>query len=228
MGIQNILLLVAGLINLLMSVIVFSRGIKTKINLYFGLLTFSNFFWAGSLFLSRLAILGNWFFWASFTYVAAIGIVMSLYYFSIFFPIRTKLTKTILNYFVLLVGIVFSIIIFIDNLFFIEHSRDVYPYILYYNNLSYILYSLFFIFLSLMAVYNFLCKYKSLEFIFKKQIGLLLIFIIIGLAFGIYFDLILCYFGNFKYNWLGPVFTLPMNFIVFYFIFLANKYKRLL
>ncbi|MDD5749980.1 MAG: hypothetical protein PHO91_04395 [Patescibacteria group bacterium] len=69
LSIQNTLLLIAGLINLVMSIIVFSRGIKNKINLYFGLLTFSNFLWALGLFLSRvlLFISEYWLFWSALT-----------------------------------------------------------------------------------------------------------------------------------------------------------------
>ena len=41
---------------------------------------------------------------------------------------------------------------------------------------------------------------------------------------GSYFDLIICYFGNFKHVWAGPPFTLLMNFVVFYLIF--NKKEQ--
>ena len=68
-------------------------------------------------------------------------------------------------------------------------------------------------------------KYKSSEILFKKQILFLLFTIVIGLALGSYFDLITCYFGNFDYVWVGPPFTLLMNFAVFYLIFSANKEK---
>jgi hypothetical protein len=73
--------------------------------------------------------------------------------------------------------------------------------------------------LVFIIVFNLIKKYRVSENIFRKQILFLLIAIIIGLMAGSYFDLIICYFGNFSYAWVGPPFTLLMNFVVFYLIF---------
>jgi hypothetical protein len=84
MSTQNILLLLAGGINLIMSILVFSRGVKhNKINLYFSLLTFFNFLWAISLFFARVLPTNDWLFWARLAYPSSLGIVVSLFYFSI-------------------------------------------------------------------------------------------------------------------------------------------------
>lgn len=228
LSIQNTLLLIAGLINLVMSIIVFSRGIKNKINLYFGLLTFSNFLWALGLFLSRvlLFISEYWLFWSALTYIAALGIGISLFYFSYQFPFRRNQLSKKYFYLIFIIFIVLSIFIFSDGWFFdgynIDYDNKI--YILFFNNMSYLIYSIYFFVLIYTAIKNFYIKYKEAELFFKKQIKFLLITIIIGLTFGIYFDLILCYFGNFKYNWLGPIFTVFMNAYVFYLIS-SNKEK---
>jgi hypothetical protein len=78
MSIQNILLLVAGIINLIMSILVFSRGIKhNKINRYFSLLTFFNFLWAISLLFAKALPVDSWMFWAKLAYPSSLGIALS-------------------------------------------------------------------------------------------------------------------------------------------------------
>jgi hypothetical protein len=96
--------------------------------------------------------------------------------------------------------------------------------VLYYNNWLYIIFGVYFFFLIFAAVFNLINKYRISESIFKKQILLLTLSIIIGLSVGSYVDLIICYFGNFKHVWAGPPFTLLMNFVVFYLIF--NKKEQ--
>lgn len=227
MSIQNAFLLIAALVNLIMSIIVFSRGLKNKVNLYFGSLTFFNFLWPLFLFFSRAFFLVSnyWILYSSLTYVAAIGIVIFLYYFSIYFPIQSRKSSIYINYLLIFGGLILSVFIFLDNMFFVGFDIDTINniYILHFNKITYLIYSLFFVGVVFLALYNFLYKLKNIELIFKKQIKYFLITIIIGIVLGTYFDLFLCYFGNFSFNWLGPIFTLPMNFVAFYLIFLINK-----
>ena len=221
MSIQNILLLVAGVINLIMSVLVFSRGIKhNRVNRYFSLLTFFNFLWAFSLFFAQVLPTDDWLFWAKLAYPSSIGIVLSLFYFSVYFPFAIKKIPKILNYIILLLAVFFIIIPYINNLFIIDYSKYIEQalYILYYNKSLYIAFGVYFFILVFATVFNLIKKYKVSENIFRKQILFLLIAIIIGLMAGSYFDLIICYFGNFKHVWIGPPSTLLMNFVVFYLI----------
>jgi len=220
---QNIILLIAGAINLIMSIIIFSRGVKNKINLYFGLLTLFNFLWAGSLLVGRIINNRVWYDGgALLAYPAALGIAVTLYYFSIYFPaVVMKKVKIIFNYVILTLALILSIIPYVGSWFILSHDKDILnqEYTLFVNKPTYILYSAFFIAVVLLAIYNFYFKQKMMEGIFKKQIRILLFTIILGLMFGSYFDLILCYFGNYRYIWLGPIFTVFMNIYVFYLIF---------
>lgn len=228
MSVQNILLLLAGLINLTMSILVFSRGVKhNKINLYFSLLTFFNFLWVIGLFFSRLLlhISELWFLYAVSTYISALAIILFLYLFSIYFPFQATIIKKSIKYFIILVTVFFVAIFFVEGLFFRGFDINDNIYVLYYNNFAYIIYALFFIFIAALVVRNFIRTYIRTESFFKIQIKYLLITIIPGLFFGAYFDLFLCYFGIFDYNWLGPLFTLPMNFMAFYLIFKIKVVK---
>ena len=222
LSLQNYTLLIAGIINLVMSILVFSRGIKhNKVNRYFSLLTFFNFLWALSLFFARVLPTNDWLFWARLAYPSSLGIALSLFYFSVYFPFAIKKISKVVNYIIILPAIFFTIIPYVNNLFIISYSKHIEQtlYILYYNKLLYISFGVYFSILVFITIIHLIKKYKVSENIFRKQILFLLIAIVIGLIAGSYFDLIICYFGNFKHAWAGPPFTLLMNFVVFYLIF---------
>lgn len=228
MSIENIILLIAGLINLIMSIIVFARGVKhNKINLYFSLFTFFSFTWAMGLFFSRILLFVSdyWILWSNSCYISALGIILSLYFFSIHFPFKIRLVKPFVDYFLIILSLFFVIIIFNGDLFITDFYKDSLNdiYILYFNNILYLSYSFLFIFISTISITNFLVAYRKSELFFKKQILYLLIFIIFGLLLSTYFDLFLCYFGIFNYNWLGPLFTFPINLVAFYLIFYQKQ-----
>lgn len=224
---QNLVLLIAGLINLIMSILVISRGWRNKVNLYFSLLTFFNFLWALGLFFSRYLfdISTLWLFWAQSTYFSALGIIISLFNFSIYFPLKIKNINKYFIYIISIILFVLWLVVFKWDLFIVEYSYDYINdvYVLFYNKTMYLSYSVFFLFLGVFALYNLIYKYVIFEKIFKKQILFLLITVIFGLIFGAYFDLVLCYFNIFKFNWLGPLFTLPMNFAAFYLVYISKK-----
>ena len=227
MSLQNILLLATGIINLFMSIIIFSRGIRNKINLYFSLLTFFNFLWAVSLFVGRVLSHDIWYGGgAVLAYVAALGIAISLYYFSVHFPIKIKNSKVYIDYLIVAIFLFFSVVVYVKGFFILSYNKNLLAteYTLYFLKPVYILYSIYFIVIVLLAILNFFKKMSLLDNFLAKQVKILLISIMIGLAFGIYFDLILCYFGNFRYIWFGPIFTALMNAYVFYLIN-SNKDK---
>lgn len=221
MSIQSITLLVAGIINLVMSILVFSRGVKhNKVNLYFSLLTFFNFLWAIGLFYSRSFIdLEITSLFARSTYISAIAIIISLLYFVIYFPHKTKELSLGLKIFVWLPAFFLTSIIY--SKLFITHfvNNNGYEYISYFNKFGFWTYFIYFILTALLAIYFLWQKYKVAEGLFKMQIKFLFLAIMVGLVFGTYFDLFLLYFENYRLNWLGPIFTAFMNGYVFYLIF---------
>ena len=226
MSIQNIVLLIAGAINLIMGVFIFSRGIKhNKVNLYFGLLTFFNFTWALGLFLSRSTTdLQLTALFTRSTYISALAIIISLLYFVIHFPYKDRSLALIKKVLIWLPAVALSILIY--TRWFITHfvtAYSPYEYISYYYKPVFWFYAVYFVFIALLSIIYLLQKYQKAENIFKKQIKLLLITIVIGLALGSYFNLFIHYFENFRFNWLGPIFTVFMNMVVFGFIFSSKK-----
>ncbi|MDP2812744.1 MAG: histidine kinase N-terminal 7TM domain-containing protein [bacterium] len=217
---QNSLLLIAGLVNLVMSVLVFTRGLKNKINLYFGLLTFFNFLWAIGLImthsLNSIDLVG---FYDRSTNMFGIGIVVSLFYFTLHFPYQMEKISKIKTIIIWLLAILFSILIytkwFIISTVWVDESFN---YVAYYYKPVFIAYAIYFVVLAVWSISFLLKKYKQAEGIIRQQLKWLILTITIGLIAGAYFDIVVSYFGDFKPGWLGPIFTIFMNAYVFYLI----------
>lgn len=222
---QNIILLVATVLNLAMSIFIISRGWKNKINLYFSLFTFFTFVWSLSVIFWGVIENDNWFFWIQLAYPAALGIIVSLFYFSIWFPYKFPRYPFWFNFFVLIPSVLIITLVYSDGLFITDVTKDFdsRTYTLFYNKPMYIFFAVYFLILSILLIYNLVIKYINSEETLKRQAGVLMTCIIIGLSMGIFFDLILPYFENFHYVWVGPIFTLLMNAAVFYLIFLHKK-----
>ena len=224
LGWKNWLLLIAALINLSMAIFIFSRGIKNKVNLYFSLLTFFCFLWSFSIF-GQIVLQSI--FWAKFSFqtsfVGALGIALFLFYFIVYFPFQSVNLKMSWNYLLWVVAILLSIFSYTKwNLVSFDKDSANQLILGYYVVFQYF-YALFFVFLVFIAMCLLWSKAKKVENFLKKDMIFLFWMLLIGLCLGIYFNLFLDYLGNFKYEWFGPVFTVPMNLAVFYLIFFDRK-----
>ena len=217
---QNLVLLIAGLVNLVMSIIVFSRGMKNKINLYFGLLTFFNFLWAIGLIvthsLDNIDLVG---FYDRSTNMLGIGIVVSLFYFTLHFPYQIEKISKIKTIIIWLLASLLSILVytkwFIISTVLVDEPFN---YVSYYYKPVFFIYVVYFVVLAVWSIYFLIKKYKQAEGIIRQQLKWLILTITIGLIFGAYFNIVVSNFGDFKSGWLGPIFTAFMNGYVFYLI----------
>ncbi len=221
---QNLILLIAALINLSMSLFIFSRGAKNKVNFYFGLVTLFNFFWATCLIVINSAISYELTrFFGSFVYPIALMVVISLFYFSIYFPYESfrvnKIYKWLINFSI----IFYSIYCSLFYKFFVPKVDLLPKVIVYYEPVVYTIFSVILITLMLFAIHIIYKKYKIATGIFRVQLMLILIAVIIGTAAGCYFNLIAMYYNNLAYNHLGPLFTLFINLVVFGFIISSRE-----
>lgn len=227
--IKNYILLASGLLNLAMSLFILLRCQRTKINWSYAALTFFCFTWSAGLFLSRsiyeLNIVGLF---ARSTYISAIAIIISLVYFTLYFPYQYRQFNIVHRIFIWLPGIVLSIFIY-TKWFIVSTVRaySEYEYISYYYKPGFLLYAIYFVLLAIYSIYILSSKLKTAEGLVRKQVKLLLCTIIVGLLFGSYFDLFLEYFNDYRFNWLGPAFTVFMNMSVFYLIFFQGKKIRI-
>ncbi len=219
---KNNILLAVSVIDLLMVIFVLSRGLKNKVNLYFGLLMFFTFIWSISLFIARF--FGNitlTHIFENITFIAGILIIIYILFFVINFPYKSVNLSWWQKVLIWLPFIIVCYLVAFGN-FIIEtnYYNNWGEYVSKYNNVQFIFYFLYLVFLSVLSLFYLVRKYLSAEGIIKLQIKLLLWALIIGMGLATYFDLVLIYFGNFEYNWLGPVFSLLVNSAVFYLIFL--------
>lgn len=222
---QNYSLLMAGIINLFMCIFLISRARHSKMHLYFSLLTLFCFTWTVGLFLSRsMTDLTLTLLFTRSTYVSAIAIMISLLYFVIHFPYSTNRLNNIHKMMVWIPAILISILVY-TSFFIIDlrHAYSEYEFSHSFYKFSYWIYFIYIIAMSLVAVYFLLKKFSIAEKLFKKQVVLLLATIVIAMIFGVYFNLFIIYFGDFRFNWLGPIFTVFMNMAVFRLLLFANN-----
>ena len=222
LGWRNWLLLISALINLGMAIFIFSRGIKkSKINLYFSLFLFSCFLWSFSAFLG--IVLQNIFwskFWFQSSFVWPLSIAAFLFYFAIYFPFKSINLKIWQKYFIWLAAFVLGIFSYTEwNFVSFNKIQQTNQFIIEYGVIFQWAYSLFFVILVTCSLCILWLKHKQAENFLKKNILILFWTILIGFILGIYFNLFLDYIGNFGFNWFGPVFSVPINFGVFYLIF---------
>lgn len=221
LGWRNWLLLVACIINLIMAIFIFRRGIKNKINLYFSLFTFFCFLWAFSAFLDIVLQSIFWSkFWFQTSFIGPLGIAVFLLYFVIHFPFKNISLKIWQEYLIWLVAFVLGIFSYTKwNIFSFDKIRQTNQFVIEYGHIFQWAYSLYFIILVAIALCILWSKRKQVENFLQKDILILFWTILIGFILGVYFNLYLDYMGNFQYEWFGPVFSVPMNFGVFYLIF---------
>lgn len=224
MDTKNIILLISGFINLAMSVYIFSRGWKNKINLYFSLVTFFNFLWAMGLILTYAGISeGITRFFASFVYPVGFLIIVNLFYFIVYFPYPSFVLHTAIRWLINIVAIGYTIFCLFFYKVFVYRIDTPNPY---FEPWSYILFSIILIILMISDIGILIYKYKRAEGIFRSQLLAILWAVVLGMSAGLYFNLWAGFIQVSDYYHLGPVFTLLLNLVVFYFIFIYKRFKR--
>lgn len=228
MDTKNIILLISGFINLAMSLYIFSRGWKNKINFYFSLLTFFNFLWAIGLFILNAGFIHelSWFF-AGFVYPAGLLVIVNLFYFTVYFPYPLFEVPSVIKWLINIMIAGFTIFCLIFYRVFVKNIILSPQVLVYYEPWSYLLFSIVLLVLMLSSIIILIYKYKKSDMVYRPQILLILIATIIGTAAGVYFNLFFAYVYSGELDSLGPLFTLVINSVVFYLIFLRGKKIKL-
>lgn len=143
-------------------------------------------------------------------YVSAAMIGSSFLLFASFFPSREVKTKQIVTY-VLLPLLFFIVLLIFDqnliiNKIFYTGSSGAKDVVL--NKINYLIYGLYFIFVVVLAyirLFSSLKKATTKEE--RAQLNLVIYGTSIGFFFGMMFDLVLPFFGDYKHIWVGPLFS---------------------
>lgn len=221
-----ITLVLAAVLNLVISILVTARGWKNAINKYFAIMTFFNVLWSLGLLFFKV---GNNYeivrFFGSFVYFASLLVVLNLFYFTIHFPFKifhfSKFWQNILT----------SVISFFSLYFIFFYRKFTFDVGLVgintasYEPMTYLLFSVILSILMLLSIIFLFIKYLKADLVFRNGLLLVLVGVIFGVLAGCSFNLYAMYFDNFNNYHFGPLFTLAINFVVFYLIFLKKDKK---
>ncbi|KKT90943.1 MAG: hypothetical protein UW91_C0042G0010 [Parcubacteria group bacterium GW2011_GWF2_45_11] len=213
------ILIIIAVLNFFVGLIVILRHPKNKINLSFGLLLFSVVGWSIGLAMSReLAGTSEALSWSRSTYFFAIFISLTLFYFSLAFPYQKSLSFA-QKVMTISPALILTLVLAVQSNFIIK-EMVVMPW--GYDNVyqsGYTIFSLVFSFYFILAFINFIKNIIKSEGVLKKHLVAIAAGFALAGIFGIVFDLILPYFGNWKFNWFGPYFSIILLFIIAYSLF---------
>ncbi|MFH0853972.1 MAG: histidine kinase N-terminal 7TM domain-containing protein, partial [bacterium] len=208
MDIKNVFLLLATIINITLSILVYLRSSKKVAHLAYSLFAFSVGLWAFVLAMFRYVTdlnIALW--WMKISYIAAVIIACSFLYFSLYFPENKKL-KTKTNFFILAPTILLSLLLLsskflVKEVIITSFGRDIIS--VDWGHIVFALYFTTFFFGGICVAFY---KYKHLIGITKDQLRYVILGTLIAGTFGAFFNLVIPLFWNtHKFVWLGPLFT---------------------
>lgn len=160
---------------------------------------------------------------ANLYYMAAAGIPIFFLYFSLVFLNKNRFIRWYTPILFLIPLIVFAFVLsanphfILRSVFFVDWGKDV-----VLNKGGYLGYSIYFIVVVCLAYRSLLKTYFRVAGVEKKQLQLILWGTLVGFVFGAIFNLFLPYFGNYRFIYLGPLFSFSMVVSIAYSI---SKYR---
>jgi signal transduction histidine kinase len=223
MQIQVTLLFIAATINCLLSLFVL-LGKRDRTNIIYSVFVLFASFWAiGLAFFIIESDLTQVIYIADFYYISALGIPTFFLYFSLIF-LNKDFKPYKKNLFIFLPLITLTCLFIVDKnlliqkVFFTDWGKDV-----LINHTNYIIYGLFFVIFVIFSYFNLVKSYLlKTNYEEKNQLKLILWGTAIGFLFGMIFDLILPFIGDYRHIFIGPIFSLFMVTSIAYSI---TKYR---
>src|SRR3989344_2099474 len=215
-----VLLMLAVVINAILSAILFSRGLRNIFNILFGLISFGVAIWCiaiAGFYSETLHLYTDWLAW---THSSALFIALIFLYFSNVFPerlIKGKLfyTATTLPFLAVLYYL-FSGNAIVGKITGLEYEIGS----------GYIYYQILLIAYFLVGYCLLFLQYRrNKEPIRRQQIKYILIGSITASVLGMITDLIFPFLNIFNYTWLGPIFTVILVASIFIAILRHNLFN---
>ena len=220
MDIKNLILIIIAALNFFIGLVILLRNYKSKVNWSFSLLLFSVVFWSISLAISREAAISPFaIFWSKSAYYSSAFIAFLLLWFSFAFPYKRKNINIITKLFIWTPSLIILAILLKGNLLIKGLEIRDWGYDVQFGHFWYWIYSIYILFFFIWAYYNIWKSYLISSGFNRLQLKFILIGLLLAGVFGIVFDLLLPYFGNWKLNWLGPYFSILVLFSTSYLIF---------
>ncbi len=216
-----LLLLTAGS-NLSLSIFIFLKSPKNKINIPFSLMLLLIATWSCTTGLFFLApSLSAAIFLSAFIYLSAAYISLSFYFFAYNFPYPIKSMNPLSKTIHLLAFILVAIVVIYFKVEFIFSDQTGQTYLSKINPWPYFAFATYFlsyIISSFLILYK---KYIAATSTHRKLLRVVIFATLLSAFFGSIFNLILPIF-TYEYIWIGPLFTLVMVFILIKYVFLIE------
>lgn len=217
---ENIILLLIGLANFGLTLFIFAKNSKSRINISFSFFTFFCFLWTMGIFFYRGTNIDLWsIYLLKSTYISAIFISVSYYYFSIVFP-ENNPPSFFHKIFIFLPTAVISALMLFPNFLTKEVVYHEWGKEITLGKNEYIIFFLYFILFFIGGLIRSWKKYFSLSGTPRAQLLYIIISVSIAGFFGMIFNLILpSYFlHDFRFIWAGPIFTFLIVIMITYSI----------
>ncbi|MDP3989382.1 MAG: histidine kinase N-terminal 7TM domain-containing protein, partial [bacterium] len=206
------LLYIVIAINVILAIVILSRGLGNKVNALFGLIVSATALWGAGILGFYEDLAGTY--WLTVTHLSSLFLAYFFYIFTTFYPndISTKTQRILLTLPIIIIIVAISL------------RGD-----LIYSPTGYIEYQLgdaYLWFAIVMAAYFilgfcnlFIAHLQAKDNTTKGQINAVLFGSALAATSGMVTDLIMPYFGIFNYTWLGPFFTIFLVAFMFRAIF---------
>lgn len=215
----NYLLGIIFILNLILASLIFFHNRKSLINIFYSLAVGSTGLWVLSMVLFRLTADPFYeFIWTRSLYIAGSFIAISFLFFSFVFPADKIGISKNKKYLIILFNLL-SLVIILQPSFIREilpKEAGIRP--LKFNNILYVFYAAYMVGFFVWGFRNLMEKYKIYRGAVKTQIGYMFWGSLSSVFFGLLFDIILPFSGDFRFYWLGPVLTIIMFGIIAYAI----------
>ena len=209
MNYQTIILFVTATVNCLLSLFVLF-GKRDKTNIVYSIFVLFASMWAVGLGYFLLeANFSTSLYFANFYYISAAGIPAFFLYFSYIFLNKSpskRVEALIVLPFILLCLLFTDKNFLINTVFGTSWGKDV-----VFNSNSYLIYAGYFLVLVVLAYYSLITSHVYTSNLDEKnQLKFIIYGTLVGFIFGMVFNLFLPFFGNYKYIYLGPLFSFSM------------------
>lgn len=218
MDVRDIVLIVTGIFNVFLGFLIYLRNKNSQVHLSFTFFNFSLAGWALGIVFFRIATDPNLaLVWAKSYYIAASFIAASLLYFANVFP-EGKVLSLKKKLLIIIPSVIHALLIWIPG--YLTHKVIIVPdgNEMVLGKIEYAIYTIYFIPFFYGALLILWGKYRRYYGSLKRQVLFVLLSVLLASIFGVVFNLILPWFGNYRLIYLGPPFTMIIFWIVTYAI----------
>ncbi|MBI4040053.1 hypothetical protein HY389_01720 [Candidatus Daviesbacteria bacterium] len=219
MELKDLVLIATGIFDIFLGLAILLRNKGNQINLSFAFFSFSLAGWAIGIAMFRLNTDTELaLYWAKFYYIAASFIAATLLYFATIFPEGQilSLRKKLL---IVVPAVVHAALISIPGYLTKSIVNQSWGKEVVLGRVEYAIYTIYFLPFFYGALYLLWAKYRKATGNNRKNILFVLVSVLLASLFGVFFNLLLPWLGNYQLIYLGPPFTMIIFWILMYGIF---------